>query len=107
VLDHLTGTIGATAKLPPARGRSGSRPEDGDMGRPPASCGRIDCALLTLDVHNNLAALGDRHIEDAGENGTIAISIRSIQGCTSRLQRRGYAVVLSSSTVGNCRQEGK
>ena len=24
VLDHLTGTIGATAKLPPARGRSGS-----------------------------------------------------------------------------------
>jgi Family of unknown function (DUF5677) len=30
-------------------------------------------ALLTLDVHNNLAALGDRHFEDAGENGTIAI----------------------------------
>jgi hypothetical protein len=25
VLDHLTGTIGATATLPPARGRSGSR----------------------------------------------------------------------------------
>ena len=24
VLDHLTGMIGATAKLPPARGRSGS-----------------------------------------------------------------------------------
>jgi hypothetical protein len=24
VLDHLTGTFGATAKLPPARGRSGS-----------------------------------------------------------------------------------
>ena len=25
VLDHLTGTLGATAKLTPARGRSGSR----------------------------------------------------------------------------------
>jgi hypothetical protein len=29
-------------------------------------------ALLTRDVHNNLAALGDRHYLDTGENGTVA-----------------------------------
>jgi hypothetical protein len=30
-------------------------------------------ALLTLDVHNNLAALGDRHFVNQGEKGTITI----------------------------------
>ncbi len=39
VLDHLTGTIGATAKLPPARGRSGSRVLVQRTAPQPASCG--------------------------------------------------------------------
>lgn len=56
-------------------------------------------ALLTLDVHNNLAALGDRHYTEAGENGHISIFAESADKSEMRLSMATGYLLQSAEMV--------
>jgi hypothetical protein len=63
-------------------------------------------ALLTLDVHNNLAALGDRHYVDTGENGTITFFADNSGKSEMRLSMATGYLLQSAEMVHRAFQTG-
>jgi hypothetical protein len=63
-------------------------------------------ALFSLDVHNNLAALGDRHYLDIGENGTMAFFAEDSNKTDMRISMATGYLLQSAEMVNRAFQTG-